>query len=177
MFRDRYCVKQQELFRILVAYSVYNSVSLTAVLFLINLMFMYAFVNYQEIGYCQGMSQLTGLLMMYLHDEEDVFWALDRLMSHDRYAMHGFFIPGFPKLTRFSRHHDQVLKRFLPRVFKHFKKFDIDSTLYTLKWFFQCFLDRVPFSLTLRLWDCFMLDGEVILTGMSYTLLKLHKSE
>ena len=27
MFRDRYNVKQQELFRILVAYSVYNSVS------------------------------------------------------------------------------------------------------------------------------------------------------
>lgn len=121
------------------------------------------------------MSQLAGLLMMYLHDEEDVFWAMDRLMSDDRYAMHGFFIPGFPKLRRFSSHHDQVLKRFLPRVFKHFKKFDIDSTLYTLKWFFQCFLDRVPFSLTLRLWDCFMLDGEVILTGMSYTLLKLHK--
>lgn len=114
---------------------------------------------------------------MYLHDEEDVFWAMDRLMSDDRYAMHGFFIPGFPKLTRFSRHHDKVLNRFLPRVAKHFKKFDIDSTLYTLKWFFQCFLDRVPFSLTLRLWDCFMVDGEVILTGMSYTLLKLHKSK
>ena len=123
------------------------------------------------------MSQLAALLMMYLHDEEDVFWAIDRLMSADRYAMHGFFIPGFPKLTRFSRHHDKILQKFLRSVAKHFKKFDIDSTLYTLKWFFQCFLDRVPFSLTLRLWDCFMLDGEVILTGMSYTLLKLHKSK
>ena len=29
MFKDRYCVKQQELFKILVAYSVYNSVSQT----------------------------------------------------------------------------------------------------------------------------------------------------
>lgn len=27
-----------------------------------------------------------------------------------------------------------------------------------------------------RLWDVFLLDGEIILTGMSYTLLKLHKS-
>lgn len=27
-----------------------------------------------------------------------------------------------------------------------------------------------------RLWDCFLFDGDVILTGMSYTLLKLHKS-
>ena len=155
MFQHRYDIKQQELFRILVAYSVYNS----------------------EIGYCQGMSQIAALLLMYLHDEEDVFWGLDRLMTDDRYAMHGFFIPGFPKLTRFAKHHDLVLKKYLPKVFKHFKKFDIDSTLYTLKWFFQCFLDRVPFSLTLRLWDVFMLEGEVVLTCMSYTLLKLHKSK
>ncbi|KAI1301507.1 USP6 N-terminal-like protein [Halotydeus destructor] len=154
MFKDRYGTKQQELFRVLVAYSVYNS----------------------EIGYCQGMSQIAALLLMYVSEEEDAFWALDRLMSHDRYAMHGFFIPGFPKLTRFAKHHDLVLKKYLPRVYKHFKKFDIDSTLYTLKWFFQCFLDRVPFSLTLRIWDSFMLEGELILTCMSYTLLKLHKN-
>jgi len=155
MFKDRYDIKQQELFRILVAYSVYNS----------------------EIGYCQGMSQVAALLLMYLHDEEDAFWALDRLMTDDRYAMHGFFIPGFPKLNRFAKHHDLVLKKYLPKVYKHFRKFDIDSTLYTLKWFFQCFLDRVPFSLTLRLWDVFMMEGEVVLTCMSYTLLKLHKSK
>ncbi|RWS31228.1 USP6 N-terminal-like protein [Leptotrombidium deliense] len=132
-------------------------------------------IDLDEIGYCQGMSQIAALLLMYT-SEEDAFWGLDRLMSSDKYAMHGFFIPGFPKLVRFARHHDLVLKRYMPKVYKHFKKFDIDSTLYTLKWFFQCFLDRVPFSLTLRLWDVFILEGEVVLTCMSYTLLKLHKS-
>ncbi|XP_015784393.1 USP6 N-terminal-like protein [Tetranychus urticae] len=153
MFRDRFNAKQQELFRILVAYSVYN----------------------KEIGYTQGMSQIAALLLMYTSNEEDAFWSLDRLMSGEKYAMHGFFIDGFPKLQRFADHHDKILKKFLPRVYKHFKKFDINATLYTLKWFFQCFLDRVPFSLTLRIWDCFMLDGEMILTCFSYTLLKLHK--
>lgn len=120
------------------------------------------------------MSQIAALLLMFT-SEEDTFWALDRLMSDERYAMHGFFVPNFPKLHRFAKHHDLVLKKFLNKVYKHFKKLEIDSTLYTLKWFFQCFLDRVPFSLTLRLWDCFMIDGERILTCMSYTLLKLHK--
>ncbi|XP_074601560.1 USP6 N-terminal-like protein isoform X2 [Brevipalpus obovatus] len=153
MFRERYNTKQKELFKILVAYSVYNT----------------------EIGYTQGMSQIAALLLMYTANEEDAFWALDRLMTGEKYAMHGFFIDGFPKLRRFSAHHDRILKKLLPRVHKHLKKYDIDHTLYTLKWFFQCFLDRVPFSLTLRIWDCFMLDGEMILTCMSYTLLKLHK--
>ena len=67
------------------------------------------------------MSQIAALLLMYTHDEEDAFWALDRLMTSEKYAMHGFFIPGFPKLVRFATHHDKVLKRYLPKVYKHFQ--------------------------------------------------------
>lgn len=152
MFRERYSMKQCMLFRILVAYSIYNS----------------------EIGYCQGMSQIAALLLMYM-DEEDSFWSLSTLMSNDKHAMHGFFIPGFPKLRRFSAHHDRIVKKLLPKVGKRFKEFGIDSTLYTLKWYFQCFLDKVPFSLALRLWDIYIYYGEVILISMSYTMLRLHK--
>ncbi|UYV68792.1 RN-tre [Cordylochernes scorpioides] len=152
MFRERYNVKQQSLFNVLAAYSIYNT----------------------EVGYCQGMSQIAALLLMFMN-EEDSFWALSLLMSDQKHAMHGFFIPGFPKLKRFQDHHDKILQKFLPRVKKHLDKFNIPSSLYTLKWFFQCFLDRVPFSLTLRLWDVYMMEGEPVLTAMSYNLLRLHK--
>ncbi|XP_023236191.1 USP6 N-terminal-like protein [Centruroides sculpturatus] len=152
MFRERYNVKQQALFHVLAAYSTYNS----------------------EIGYCQGMSQIAALLLMYMN-EEDAFWALSILMSDEKHAMHGFFIPGFPKLRRFQEHHDRILQKFLPKLKKHLDKYEIHTSLYTLKWFFQCFLDRVPFTLTLRLWDIYLLEGEIILTAMSYTLLKLHR--
>ncbi|GFS69020.1 USP6 N-terminal-like protein [Nephila pilipes] len=152
MFRERFNPKQQSLFQVLSAYSIYNT----------------------EIGYCQGMSQIAGLLLMFMNDE-DAFWALSVLMTDRKHAMHGFFIPGFPKLKRFQEHHDKLLSKYLPSLKKRFEKFSIHSSLYTLKWFFQCFLDRVPFTLTLRLWDAYILDGEVILTAMSFTLLKLHK--
>ncbi|UYV80355.1 RN-tre [Cordylochernes scorpioides] len=152
MFRERYNVKQQALFHVLAAYSMYNS----------------------ELGYCQGMSQIAALLLMYMN-EEDAFWALSTLMSDDKHGMHGFFIPGFPKLTRFQEHHNKILAKFLPKLKKHLDRFEVHTSLYTLKWFFQCFLDRVPFTLTLRLWDIFILEGEVVLTAMSYTLLKLHR--
>ena len=55
----------------------------------------------------------------------------------------GMFINGFPKLLRLQTHHEKVLKKFLPRLKKHMDKNGIDTGLYTLKWFFQCFLDRV----------------------------------
>ena len=41
-----------------------------------------------ELGYCQGMSQIAALLLMYLN-EEDAFWALSVLMAGNKYNMHG----------------------------------------------------------------------------------------
>eukprot|EP00095_Tigriopus_kingsejongensis_P001945 maker-scaffold1386_size43912-snap-gene-0.6 protein:Tk01945 transcript:maker-scaffold1386_size43912-snap-gene-0.6-mRNA-1 annotation:"conserved hypothetical protein" len=153
MFRQRYNQRQQALFHVLAAYSMYNS----------------------EVGYCQGMSQIAALLLMYLNDEEDAFWGLSRIMVHHKYNMHGFFIQGFPKLMRFQAHHEKVLKKFLPKLKKHLDKNGIDTGIYTLKWFFQCFLDRVPFSLTLRVWDLYLLEGERVMIGMAYNILRMHR--
>ncbi|KAM8973819.1 USP6 N-terminal-like protein isoform 2-T2 [Pelodytes ibericus] len=152
MFRDRYGVKQQALFHVLAAYSLYNT----------------------EVGYCQGMSQITALLLMYMN-EEDAFWALVKLFSDKRHAMHGFFVPGFPKLLRFQEHHDKIMKKFMPKLKQHFETHELYTSLYTMKWFFQCFLDRTPFTLNLRIWDIYILEGDRVLTAMSYTILKLHK--
>ncbi|XP_029471094.1 USP6 N-terminal-like protein isoform X2 [Rhinatrema bivittatum] len=152
MFRDRYGVKQQSLFHVLAAYSLYNT----------------------EVGYCQGMSQITALLLMYMN-EEDAFWALVKLLSGPKHAMHGFFVPGFPKLMRFQEHHDKIFKKFMPKLKQHLDSQELHTSLYTMKWFFQCFLDRTPFPLNLRIWDIYVLEGDRILTAMSYTILKLHK--
>ncbi|XP_014870533.1 USP6 N-terminal-like protein isoform X1 [Poecilia latipinna] len=152
MFMTRYDVKQQALFHVLTAYSMYNT----------------------EVGYCQGMSQITALLLIYMN-EEDAFWALVKLLSGQKHAMHGFFIPGFPKLMRYQEHHDRILKKMMPKLKQHLDNQEVFTSLYTMKWFFQCFLDRTPFTLTLRIWDIYILEGERVLPAMSYTILKLHK--
>ncbi|XP_024138025.1 USP6 N-terminal-like protein [Oryzias melastigma] len=152
MFMDRFGLKQQALFHVLAAYSVYNT----------------------EVSYCQGMSQIAAMLLMYLN-EEDAFWALSQLLTNSKHAMHGFFIPGFPKLHRFQAHHELILSKLLPRLKKHLDKEQMTTGLYTTKWFLQCFIDRSPFTLTLRLWDIYMLEGEKMLTAMAYTTLKLHR--
>ncbi|XP_050069345.1 USP6 N-terminal-like protein isoform X1 [Anopheles maculipalpis] len=152
-YRERYSVKQQSLFRVLAAYSMYNT----------------------EIGYCQGMSTVAAVLLMYF-DEEDTFWALDVLMTNARYAMHGLYIVGFPKLMRFLAHHDRILTKCMPSLKKHLDKHEVHSVLYSLKWFFVIFIERIPFSLCLRVWDIYMMFGERVLTAMAYTILKIHKS-
>lgn len=42
----------------------------------------------QEVSYCQGMSQIAAILLMYLN-EEDAFWALSQLLTNSKHAMHG----------------------------------------------------------------------------------------
>ncbi|XP_020311798.1 formin-like protein 5 [Oncorhynchus kisutch] len=152
MFMERFGVKQQALFHVLAAYSVYNT----------------------EVSYCQGMSQIAAILLMYLN-EEDAFWALSQLLTNNNHTMHGFFIPGFPKLQRYQAHHEQILSKLLPKLKKHLDREQMSNGIYTTKWFLQCFIDRTPFTLTLRLWDIYILEGERILTAMAYTTLKIHK--
>ncbi|KAM3626241.1 uncharacterized protein V6R79_025348 [Siganus canaliculatus] len=152
MFMDRFGVKQQSLFHVLSAYSVYNT----------------------EVSYCQGMSQIAALLLMFMN-EEDAFWALSQLLTNQRHAMHGFFVPGFPKLQRFQAHHDQIISKLIPKLKKHLDKEQMSAGIYSTKWFLQCFIDRTPFTLTLRLWDIFILEGDRFLTAMSYTILKIYK--
>uniref|UniRef100_A0AAY4CKH8 Rab-GAP TBC domain-containing protein n=1 Tax=Denticeps clupeoides TaxID=299321 RepID=A0AAY4CKH8_9TELE len=142
-----------------------------------HVMFMDRFgipVRMQEVSYCQGMSQVAAILLMYMN-EEDAFWALSQLLTNQKHAMHGFFIPGFPKLQRFQGHHDQILSKLMPKLKKHLDKEQMSTGIYTTKWFLQCFIDRTPFTLTLRLWDIYILEGEKILTAMAYTVLKIHK--
>ena len=95
-----------------------------------------------KVGYCQGMSGLAGVLLMYMNEEE-AFWALSVLLADRKYAMHGLYIEGFPKLTRFLAHHDHIVTKFAPKLKKHFDQYNLDSILYSLKWFFVIFVERV----------------------------------
>lgn len=88
------------------------------------------------------MSTLAGMLLMYMNEEE-AFWSLSILLTDRKYAMHGLFIEGFPKLTRFLAHHDKILTKFIPKLKKHFDSYSLDSILYCLKWFFVIFVERV----------------------------------
>lgn len=152
MFRERYNIKQQALFHLLAAYSMYN----------------------EKLGYCQGMSSLAALLLTYLN-EEDAFWGMVTLIGDQKYAMHGFFIPGLPKLFACCDMHSRGRQRLLPKLDKHFKKHSVEPSHYCTPWFFKLFLECLPFSLTLRIWDALLLEGEKVLLSACLAVLKVNQ--
>ncbi|CAD5211056.1 unnamed protein product [Bursaphelenchus okinawaensis] len=154
-FMKRYDISQKRLFQILTAYSMYNT----------------------EVGYCQGMNHIVALLIMYMSDDEDAFWGLHSLLANKKYTMHGFFVPSFPKLRKFEDHFlNRVLPKYAPKVHKHFEKLMLPP-IYLPKWWFGCFLDRVPFKLVLRIWDVFLFLGDGVLMAMALNIFKMHEKK
>ncbi|XP_058527877.1 USP6 N-terminal-like protein [Ochotona princeps] len=122
MFQERYGARQQALFDVLMAYTVYNP----------------------EGGYGQGLSHITALLLMWL-SEEDAFWALVQLMENRKYSMYGLYKPGLPKLEMLQNHLEDLVHCTLPALEQHLEEQGLNLKDCTAHWFTQCFLD-VPLS-------------------------------
>ena len=88
-FREDYSKRQCMLFNVLLAYSFFND----------------------KLGYCQGMHQCAGLLLLYSPDEQGAFWGLHRLMIDQRYTLHGMFIYRFPKYIRLRDEFEKILRK------------------------------------------------------------------
>ncbi|XP_065187144.1 USP6 N-terminal-like protein [Sycon ciliatum] len=154
MFRERYGLGQQTLFRILAAYTMYN----------------------QELGYCQGMDSIAGLLMMYM-SEEDAYWGMCRLMSSEKFAMHGLYVNELPKVREMCAHHGTIRQKIMPKVNQHLESMGFDPMLYGTKWFMEGFQERLPFSLVLRIWDVYLYVGDDVMHSMAALLLKMFKKQ
>ena len=120
------------------------------------------------------MSSLAAFLLMYLKEEE-VFWALTSLLRSAKYQMNNLFVQDLEKLHRLIDHHLILRKKFTHTVHKHLKKQEFIPSLYVTRWFMKNFLDSLPFSLNLRMWDIFLYEGEEISIAMSLCILRTFK--
>lgn len=153
LFKERYGQGQISLFCILRAYCNYDPV----------------------VGYCQGMSDLTALMMQYVAEEE-AFWLLVRFMKDPIFNMAGRFEDGFKDLKRAWYVHEKLVATHLPKLHALLSSAHIEAAHYTIKWYLKCFLDALSFDIVLRIWDVLLLEGSDILYSFVITLLSYHES-
>ena len=63
----------------------------------------------------------------------------------------------------------------LPCLAAYLKHHDIDLSLFSFNWFMTIFIDCLPISAVIRLWDLFLLEGHKTLLRFSLSLVKLHE--
>jgi hypothetical protein len=125
------------------------------------------------VGYCQGMSSITGALYIYAGgSEERCFFMLLQFMQ-GKLNFREFFLPGFVRLRQSVQEFTWLLQRDLPSVAHSLQAKGISPMMYADKWYLTALLYNFPFFLVSRIWDCMLFDGHIkVLHRATLTLMK-----
>ena len=130
----------------------------------------YACFN-RSVGYCQGMNRLAAMSLLVL-PEEEAFWCLvaiiQCIMPKDYYLK-----PWLAQVDCCVL--GDLLEKKMPKLHRHLAHNDIQLTLFT--WFFTIFVDGFRPELMLRIWDCFLLEGDKILFRVALSILYISQDE
>ncbi|KAI8866952.1 RabGAP/TBC, partial [Ramicandelaber brevisporus] len=133
-FRDAHGDGQRKLYCLLKAYSLYDA----------------------EVGYCQGLGFVLGVLIMFL-SEHEAFAAAARLMDH--YDMRELYVHDMRGLHLRLWQLTRTVERELPRLARHLSAHGISAALYASSWFVSLFAYSYPLPLVFRIVDVALLDG------------------
>ncbi|XP_072549870.1 TBC1 domain family member 10B [Salminus brasiliensis] len=146
MFAARGGHGQQDLYRILKAYTIYRP----------------------DEGYCQAQAPVAAVLLMHMPAEQ-AFWCLVQIC--ERY-LPGYYSAGLEAIQLDGEIFFSLLRRVCPMAYRHLKKFKIDPILYMTEWFMCIFSRTLPWASVLRVWDMFFCEGVKIVFRVGLVLLK-----
>lgn len=124
-----------------------------------------------RVGYCQGMNRLAAVALLVL-PEEEAFWCLVAIV--DRIMPMGYYNDLWLAQVDSAVVMEYVALK-MPQLSEHFRKYSIELSLFA--WFLTIFVDGSPPTIFLRLWDCFLYEGDKILFRIALALLKMHETE
>uniref|UniRef100_A0A1I7XTQ8 PH domain-containing protein n=1 Tax=Heterorhabditis bacteriophora TaxID=37862 RepID=A0A1I7XTQ8_HETBA len=132
---------------------------------------LYAFrYHNKEVGYCQGLNRLAAVALLYL-EEEYAFWfmvtCVESLQPEGYYTSTLIGAVADQKVLR------DLVGEKLPRLAAHLRQMEVDLSLFALSWFLTCFVDILPHSIYLNIFDVFLYEGNKTLFRFALAVLKL----
>lgn len=146
MFQAKGGHGQDDLFRILKAYTIHNPVD----------------------GYCQAQAPIAAILLMHMPAEQ-AFWCLVSIC--EKY-LPGYYSAGLEAVKVDGDVLFGLLKKVCPATYKHLKKQRVEPLLYMTEWFMCVFTRTLPWASVLRVWDMFFCEGVKVLFRISLVLFK-----
>merc|ERR1711957_1079103 len=140
---------------------------------LLRVLHAYANLN-REVGYCQGMNFVAGLLLRISRNEEESFWMLVCLM--DTGKLSGFYQNNFPLLRRYLKAYDDLVQEMVPDLREHFKREHVQPAVYLHQWFLTLFINALPLPMVLAFWDVIVCIGLEELLPITIALLRVLKN-
>lgn len=125
-----------------------------------------------DIGYSQGMSFLAAVLLLYIDDTADAFTCFANMLLHKSCFLH-FYSMKMPEVRIYLSMHDRLMREEMPTLHAHFQKQSVNADLYMINWVMSLYCGALPLDLVTRIWDIYMLDGDVAIFRAALGILKL----
>jgi len=125
-----------------------------------------------NIGYCQGMNDICGILLMYFTEDES-FCIFKRLVERDSL---GSLFENFSKVPEILKRQKRIFLETIPEIYDHIAQNDVDLSINIVPWYLTWF-SRFEIKLTLRLWDFFFFYGFNAFLYFTPALFKLVECE
>lgn len=126
---------------------------------LFNVLIAYSNHN-KDIGYCQGLNYIAGLILLVTKNEEWTFWLLKVLVEQITSSYHTKTMTGL--ITDIAVLRELLMER-VPDVCEHLERCGLPCAVITTKWFICMFAEVLPIETVLRVWDCLFHEGSKVL--------------
>nr|XP_039247708.1 TBC1 domain family member 1-like [Styela clava] len=144
---------QLSLFNVLKAYSLYD----------------------EEVGYCQGLSFIAGVLLMHTCVEDEAYQLLYCLMHE--IGCRNMYLPDMTGMKLAMYKITRLLYDIDLEIFQFFERHEITMMLVATPWFLTMFASTFPMNFVARVFDMVFVDGTPALFKVAICLLREHKSK
>uniref|UniRef100_A0A6Q2Z7X9 TBC1 domain family member 4 n=1 Tax=Esox lucius TaxID=8010 RepID=A0A6Q2Z7X9_ESOLU len=138
---------------------------------LYNLLKAYSLLD-PEVGYCQGLSFIAGVLLLHM-GEEEAFNMLKFLM-YDM-GLRKQYRPDMIILQIQMYQLSRLLHDYHRDLYVHLEQQEIGPSLYAAPWFLTAFASHFPLGFVARVFDMLFLQGAEVIFKVSLSLLGSHK--
>ena len=132
--------------------------------------------NYPELGYCQGMNSVAGILLIESKGNQLESYAL---LEHICIAMGGrsLFEYGFPLVVQLCEEFHKALIESLPAIHNFFVEIELDDNLWLTKWFMTLFSYSFHYDCVVRIWDAILAYGLGFMVNIALGLVSYIKHD
>lgn len=119
--------------------------------------------------YTQGISYVTGFILLNVQYEEECFYLVCRLF--EKYQLKELYSVGFSFLHQEVFVFETLFSARLPALRQHFKNLHVPTSVFLHRWFLTLFTMEFPFELVSRIFDVFILQKWRVILKVSLQLL------
>nr|XP_058923591.1 TBC1 domain family member 1 isoform X8 [Kogia breviceps] len=138
---------------------------------LYNILKAYSLLD-QEVGYCQGLSFVAGILLLHM-GEEEAFNMLKFLMFD--MGLRKQYRPDMIILQIQMYQLSRLLHDYHRDLYNHLEEHEIGPSLYAAPWFLTVFASQFPLGFVARVFDMIFLQGSEVIFKVALSLLGSHK--